>query len=170
MALSFIAKQKELGELLVRKALKQNRMLVIGESCTGGIISSIITSIPGSSKVFDQGLVTYSNRAKIDLLGVQESTLKNQGAVSKEVVTEMVSGLFRISQANIALSISGVAGPGPGNLNSQKPEGLIWIAYGLKGRMINTSMLRIDPLGRDYVRQKSSVEALKLLLKLLENP
>ena len=168
MALSFIAKQKELGELLVRKALKQNRMLVIGESCTGGIISSIITSIPGSSKVFDQGLVTYSNRAKIDLLGVQESTLKNQGAVSKEVVTEMVSGLFRISQANIALSISGVAGPG--NLNSQKPEGLIWIAYGLKGRMINTSMLRIDPLGRDYVRQKSSVEALKLLLKLLENP
>ena len=168
MALSFIAKQKELGELLVRKALKQNRMLVIGESCTGGIISSIITSIPGSSKVFDQGLVTYSNKAKIDLLGVQESTLKNQGAVSKEVVTEMVSGLFRISQANIALSISGVAGPG--NLNSQKPEGLIWIAYGLKGRMINTSMLRIDPLGRDYVRQKSSVEALKLLLKLLENP
>ena len=168
MALSFIAKQKELGELLVRKALKQNRMLVIGESCTGGIISSIITSIPGSSKVFDQGLVTYSNRAKIDLLGVQESTLKNQGAVSKEVVTEMVSGLFRISQANIALSISGVAGPG--NLNSQKPEGLIWIAYGLKGRMIKTSMLRIDPLGRDYVRQKSSVEALKLLLKLLENP
>ena len=167
MDLSFIAKQKELGEQLVQKALKKNWMLVIGESCTGGIISSIITSVPGSSKVFDQGLVTYSNKAKIDLLGVKETTLINQGAVSKEVVIEMVSGLFRISQANIALSISGVAGPG--NLNSQKPEGLIWIAYGLKGSIINTQMLRINPLGRDHVRQKSSVEALKLLLKLLEN-
>ena len=168
MGLSFIAKQKELGEQLVQKALRKNRMLAVGESCTGGIISSIITSVPGSSKVFDQGLVTYSNKAKIDLLGVKESTLKNQGAVSKEVVIEMVSGLFRISQANIALSISGVAGPG--NLNSQKPEGLIWIAYGFKGSMINTQMLKISPLGRDHVRQKGSEEALKLLLKLLENP
>ena len=169
MDLYFIAKQKELGELLVRKALKKNKTIVIGESCTGGIISSIITSVPGSSKVFDQGLVTYSNKAKIDLLGVKEGTLKDQGAVSKDVVTEMVSGLFQISpQANVALSISGVAGPG--NLNSQKPEGLIWIAYGVKGSMIKTSMLRIDPLGRNYVRQKSSIEALKLLLKLLENP
>ncbi len=166
MGLSLISEQKKLGKLLVETASKKSKKIAIAESCTGGLISSIVTSVPGSSKIFDQGLVTYSNKSKINLLGVQQTTLDSYGAVSKEVVEEMVRGLFKISDANLALSISGVAGPG--NFSKQKPEGLVWIGYGLDSGILNTIKLNLPPNGRDYVRQKSSIESLKLLLQLLD--
>ena len=157
--------QKKLAEIVIKEATARKERLAIGESCTGGIISSLLTSIPGSSKVFDQGLVTYSNNAKINLLGVNEATIRDNGAVSQKVVEEMVNGLFQISEATLALSISGVAGPG--NLNSGKPEGLVWMAYGYKVGTIKTSVINFKPLGRDYVRQKSSLAALNFLIELL---
>lgn len=165
MDLSLINHQKNLAKSLVQKALEGDKKLAIAESCTGGMISSILTSIPGASNVFEQGLVTYSNRSKVDLLGVKETTLKSHGAVSKEVVEEMIKGLFCTSFANVALSISGVAGPG--SLSTTKPEGLVWIGYGLRNNIIYTSKLNLGAIGRDYVRQKSTIEALSLLLKLL---
>ena len=160
--------QTKLAKKIIKEASLKNERLAVGESCTGGIISSLLTSVPGSSKVFDQGLVTYSNKAKIDLLGVNQDTIKKNGAVSKQVVEEMVNGLFRISEATFALSISGVAGPG--SLSAQKPEGLVWIAYGHKFGTIKTSVINFEPLGRDYVRQKSSIAALNFLLELLLKP
>ena len=166
MVLSLISKQKYLSELLVQKAIDTRKKLAVAESCTGGMISSTLTSIPRSSEIFDQGLVTYSNKSKIDLLKVQERTLSIHGAVSKEVVEEMVKGLFKISVADLALSISGVAGPG--SISTTKPEGLVWIGYGLRNQIIHTSKFDIKPLGRDYVREKSTIEALNLLLKSLE--
>ena len=166
MVLSLISKQKYLSKLLVQKAIGTSKKIAIAESCTGGMISSALTSIPGSSEIFDQGLVTYSNKSKVDLLKVKKSTLRIHGAVSKEVVEEMVQGLFKISVADLALSISGVAGPG--SISITKPEGLVWIGYGLRNQIIHTSKLDVKPIGRDYVRGKSTIEALNLLLESLE--
>ena len=158
--------QKQLAEMVIQEATARKERLAIGESCTGGIISSLLTSVPGSSKAFDQGLVTYSNNAKINLLGVSQASIREFGAVSQKVVEEMVNGIFRISDATLALSISGVAGPG--SLNPEKPEGLVWIAYGYKAGNIKTSVINFKPLGRDYVRQKSSMAALNFLMELLQ--
>ena len=158
--------QKQLAEIVIKEAIAKKERLAIGESCTGGIISSLLTSVPGSSKAFDQGLVTYSNHAKINLLGVSQASIRDNGAVSQKVVEEMVNGIFRISDATLALSISGVAGPG--SLNPEKPEGLVWIAYGYKVGNIKTSVINFKPLGRDYVRQKSSMAALNFLMELLQ--
>jgi len=166
MVLSLISEQKYLSKLLVQKAIDTSKKIAIAESCTGGMISSALTSIPRSSEIFDQGLVTYSNKSKVDLLKVKKSTLSIHGAVSKEVVEEMVKGLFEISVADLALSISGVAGPG--SLSTTKPEGLVWIGYGLRNQIIHTSKLDVKPIGRDYVRGKSTIEALNLLLESLE--
>ena len=164
--LSIKIQQKKLAAMVIKEATVRKERLAIGESCTGGIISSLLTSVPGSSKAFDQGLVTYSNNAKIKLLGVSQASIRDNGAVSQKVVEEMVNGLFRVSEATLALSISGVAGPG--SLNPEKPEGLVWIAYGYKVGAIKTSVINFEPLGRDYVRQKSSMAALNFLMELLQ--
>ena len=164
--LSIKIQQKKLAAMVIKEATVRKERLAIGESCTGGIISSLLTSVPGSSNAFDQGLVTYSNNAKINLLGVKEATIRENGAVSQKVVEEMVNGLFQISEATLALSISGVAGPG--SLNPRKPEGLVWMAYGYKVGTIKTSVINFKPLGRDYVRQKSSMAALNFLMQLLQ--
>ena len=167
MDISLITEQKNLAGLIIKKAREKNKRLAIAESCTGGMISSILTSIPGASDVFDQGLVTYSNKSKIIMLGVKESSIKNFGAVSKEVAIEMVEGLLLDTDLNIALSISGVAGPG--SLSYNKPAGLVWIAYGNQKKTIKTLKLNLGNIGRDLVRQKSCIEALNLLLKSLDN-
>ena len=99
-------------------------------------------------------------------MGVSQASIRDNGAVSQKVVEEMVNGLFRVSEATLALSISGVAGPG--SLNPEKPEGLVWIAYGYKVGAIKTSVINLKPLGRDYVRQKSSMVALNYLMELLQ--
>ena len=155
----------ELARLLINKCKAKNYKLSIAESCTGGLISSVITSVPGSSDIFDCSFITYSNRSKKKFLNVSENNLNLFGAVSKEVVIDMINGLKKNTDSDVLLAISGVAGPGGGTIN--KPEGLVWISYALKNNILNTSKLEFGPIGRDLVREKSTIQSLKFLLSLL---
>jgi len=116
----------QLGE-----ALKAHRMLLAtAESCTGGGVAQAVTEVPGSSAWFERGFVTYSNLSKQQMLGVREATLKQHGAVSEMTVREMVAGALQYSAAQVALSVSGVAGPDGGTI--EKPVGTVWFAWGIK--------------------------------------
>jgi len=155
----------ELASEIINKCRSKKFKISVAESCTGGLISSIITSIPGSSDVFECGFITYSNNSKRKLLNVSQNTLSLYGAVSEEVVIEMISGLKLRTQSDILLAISGIAGPGGGT--KDKPEGLVWISYAFKNNNIKTAMQKYGPIGRKQVRVKSSIESLKYLLSLL---
>ena len=154
----------ELAKQLINKCRAKKYKLSIAESCTGGLISSVITSVPGSSDIFECSFITYSNSSKKKILSVSENNLNLYGAVSKEVVIEMINGLRKNTNSDILLSISGIAGPGGGTFN--KPEGLVWISYSLKNNVIKTSKLEFGPIGRDLVREKSTMQSLKFLLSL----
>lgn len=117
----------KLGEAL--RARRQ--MLALAESCTGGWIAQSVTEIAGSSAWFDRGFVTYSNAAKISMLGVNPETLNTYGAVSRQTASEMVAGALRHSDADIALAVTGIAGPGGGT--PEKPVGLVFIAWQRRG-------------------------------------
>lgn len=139
-------------------------MLVTAESCTGGLIASAITSRPGASKIFERGFVTYSNQSKIDLLGVSESTLKNNGAVSTLTAEAMVKGALVNSKADIAVSVTGIAGPDGGT--DEKPVGLVYIGYALRGDL--PKVARHDFKGtREKIRMDALKQALKYALSLL---
>ncbi|MCP5088861.1 MAG: CinA family protein [Rhodobacteraceae bacterium] len=132
------------------------------ESCTGGMIAAALTEIPGSSDVFDRGFVTYSNRAKQDMLGVLASTLDARGAVSEEVAAEMAVGALANSNADIAVSITGIAGPGG---SEHKPEGRVCFGVAIRGANSITETLEYGAIGRDRVRNAACVHALRALLK-----
>ena len=115
----------------VGKLLKSHGLLLAtAESCTGGGVAQAITEVAGSSAWFERGFVTYSNLAKQQMLGVTEATLKQHGAVSEAVVREMVAGALKNSTAQVALSVSGIAGPDGGT--ADKPVGTVWFAWGIK--------------------------------------
>ena len=156
---------KELAKELINKCRARNYKLAIAESCTGGLISSVITSVPGSSDIFECSFITYSNRSKKKILNVSENNLNLYGAVSKEVVIDMINGLRKNTNSDILLAVSGIAGPGGGTIN--KPEGLVWVSYALKNNVVKTSKLEFGPIGRDLVRKKSTIQSLKFLLSLL---
>jgi nicotinamide-nucleotide amidase len=111
---------------LIAYCLKHNIKLTTAESCTGGLLSSFLTEIPGVSNVFEYGFVTYSDQAKVDMLGVDADLIKNHGAVSEEVAESMARGAFQKAQADIAVAITGIAGPSGGT--KEKPVGLVFIA------------------------------------------
>ena len=135
------------------------------ESCTGGMLAAALTDVPGSSDVFGWGLVTYSNEAKAQLLGVSRDTLAEFGAVSQQTAAEMASGLLRASGADIALATTGVAGPGGGS--AEKPVGLVYIACGdSKGAEVKRYLFSG---GRASVRRQAVAEALSLLERFLED-
>ncbi len=141
----------------------QGLMLATAESCTGGWVSAIITAVPGSSEWFDRGLITYSNRAKQEMLGVREDTLKRFGAVSEETATEMAAGAAYLAKLEIALSVSGIAGPGgalPG-----KPVGMICFAWKIKDKI--DSKTEYFSGDRREVRHQSVVFSLQGLLDRL---
>ena len=165
MDLNNSLKLYELAREIINKCRLNKFKISVAESCTGGLISSIITSIPGSSDVFECGFITYSNNSKRKFLNVSQNTLNLYGAVSEEVVIEMISGLKLRTQSDVLLAISGIAGPGGGS--KDKPEGLVWISYALKNNNIKTSKQNYGPIGRQLVREKSSIESLKYLLSLL---
>ncbi len=158
--------QESLDALAARagQALKTaGERLATAESCTGGWVAQAITAIAGSSDWFERGWVTYSNAAKRDELGVAEQTLERHGAVSEEVAREMASGALRSSGAGVALSVTGVAGPGGGS--AAKPVGTVCFAWARGSKMcIETQHFFGD---RDSVRRQSVAHALKGLLKLL---
>ena len=158
---------KKLAKELINKCRARKYKLAIAESCTGGLISSVITSVPGSSDIFECSFITYSNQSKKKILNVSENNLNLYGAVSKEVVTDMITGLRKNTNSDILLAISGIAGPGGGTIN--KPEGLVWVSYTLKNNVVKTSKLEFGPIGRDLVREKSTIQSLKFLLSLLRD-
>lgn len=153
-------------EILAAKVLRafQDRglKLATAESCTGGMVSAAITDLAGASNVFERGFVTYSNEAKIELLGVSPETLRRYGAVSGETAREMAVGALAHSRADIAVSVTGVAGPGGGT--AEKPVGLVWFGVAVGGRQ-PTAQKRLLPGGdRAIVRRDSVMTALGLVL------
>ena len=116
----------DLGKALLAKQYK----LATAESCTGGMLAQVITSVPGSSAWFEQGFVPYSNNAKQSMLGVKAASLDKFGAVSRELAKEMAAGALLNSQANCSLVVTGIAGPGGGSIS--KPVGTVWFAWGFK--------------------------------------
>jgi nicotinamide-nucleotide amidase len=148
---------KELGQRL--KA--QGERLVTAESCTGGWVAQVVTSVAGSSDWFERGFVTYSNDAKQELLGVQASTLKKHGAVSEEAAREMAQGALERSKGTVALAVTGVAGPGGGSRD--KPVGMVCFAWAYgKGLESETRRFSGD---RERVRRQSVIHALEGVLK-----
>jgi nicotinamide-nucleotide amidase len=139
----------------------RNRTLAIAESCTGGWIAKVATDVPGSSGWFDRGFVTYSNAAKSDLLGVQQSTIAHHGAVSAEVVAEMVTGALQRSPADVIVAVSGIAGPDGGT--PDKPVGTVYLAWALRDGPLHTERQHF-PGNRDAVRLQAVAAALQGVL------
>ena len=141
-------------------------MVTAAESCTGGMVSAALTDIAGSSDVFDRGFVTYSYPSKTALLGVPETMLAEHGAVSEPVAREMARGALDASGADLAVAITGVAGPGG---SEAKPEGLVWFAVATRAG--DRSVKRaFGPLGREIVRLRSVETALDLMLQEMAGP
>jgi nicotinamide-nucleotide amidase len=138
-------------------------MLATAESCTGGMIASAITDVPGSSAALDRGFVTYSNAAKVEMLGVANATLNDHGSVSEQVAAEMAKGALRLSNAQIAISVTGIAGPGR---SEYKPEGRVCFGVAT-GDLIYTETVEFGARGRAAVRKASVDHALDLLLDTL---
>lgn len=153
-------------EILAAKVLRahedRNLKLVTAESCTGGLVSAAITEIVGASNVFERGFVTYSNEAKAELLGVSRKTLASHGAVSAETAREMAAGALAHSHADIAVSVTGIAGPGGGT--PEKPVGLVWFGIGVRNGEVRAERRQFSGLGRATVRRDSTMTALQLLL------
>jgi nicotinamide-nucleotide amidase len=136
----------------------QQKMLVTAESCTGGWIAQVLTDVPGSSLWFDRGFVTYSNAAKIQMLGVKPETLEDYGAVSAQTVTEMVAGALLHSDADVAIAVTGVAGPSGGT--EEKPVGTIFIAWASKAAGYKVMQQSLSG-NRQEIRRQTVVIALK---------
>ena len=146
---------------------KRNLRIVLAESCTGGLVCQQLTNIPGSSVWFDRGFITYSNESKIELLKVNQNTLSKFGAVSKEIASEMALGALDASHANIALSITGIAGPSGGSID--KPVGTVFIAIAYQNKVVFNAS-KIFPGSRENIRESSCLFALNQVLALTLNP
>jgi nicotinamide-nucleotide amidase len=154
----------QLSEQVGHRLLAGKLLLVTAESCTGGGIAQCITDIAGSSQWFDRGFVTYTNQSKQDMLGVSAETLSTYGAVSEQTVIEMVQGALNNSPADIAVAVSGIAGPGGGSL--EKPVGLVWHAWAARNHQTITQGEHY--LGnRQQVRSQAIETALNGILRLL---
>ncbi len=151
----------ELGDRLRSQALT----IATAESCTGGWVAKVLTDIAGSSAWFERGFITYSNAAKQEMLGVRPDLIDTEGAVSEAVVREMVRGVIANSDADLALAVSGIAGPGGGT--PEKPVGTVWFAWGRSGSAVVTRMLRFNG-DRERVRRQAVLAALRGALDLIE--
>ncbi len=149
---------------IVKLLTKKKLTVSLAESCTGGLLASSITSISGSSKVFNMGLVTYSNNAKVKLLQVPKKTITKYGAVSYETCISMVKNLSKISKANISISITGVAGPNGGT--KAKPVGLVYIGL-KKGNKIIVKKNYFKSKKRISIQTATVKQALKMILNIL---
>jgi len=146
---------------LLERAIGRGVMFACAESCTGGMVAAALTDLPGSSAMFDRGFVTYTNAAKIDMLGVSPATLDQFGAVSEDVAREMAQGALARSMAQVAVSITGIAGPGG---SEHKPEGRV--CFGLATRDgVTVETCDFGAVGRDLVRISARDYALSLLLQ-----
>ncbi|KZS51473.1 nicotinamide-nucleotide amidase [Rhizobium sp. BK077] len=152
------------AETIIREFTAAGLMLSTAESCTGGLIAGALTEISGSSAVVDRGFVTYTNSAKVDMLGVQAETLQRFGAVSEETARQMVHGALFRSRAEIAVAVTGIAGPGGGS--AEKPVGLVHLAAKSRaGALIHRKML-YGEIGRGEVRLATVRTALEMVHSL----
>ena len=150
----------ELGE----KLRARGWMLATAESCTGGWVGELITSLPGSSHWYERGFITYANAAKIEMLGVPAVILDTHGAVSEETASAMAAGALKNSHAQATLAISGIAGPGGGT--RQKPVGLVCYGWALKDGTVISSTCRLDG-DREEIRSRAVAAALRGLIDLI---
>jgi nicotinamide-nucleotide amidase len=154
-----------LAQALGEKLKSQGLMLACAESCTGGWIGEVVTAVPGSSEWFERGFITYSNAAKQEMLGVQAPTLQAHGAVSEQVVLEMAAGALAHSAAHIAVSVSGVAGPGGGT--AAKPVGMVCVGWCIEQREPCAATYRFAG-DREAIRRQAVLQALHGVLKILD--
>ncbi len=150
---------RELGLLLASNSAR----IAVAESCTGGLVSKTLTDVAGSSVWFERGLVTYSNAAKTDLLGVSPDLLARHGAVSRECAAAMARGLLVMTPADFAVAITGIAGPGGGT--KAKPVGLVWVAWAKRGGRLEVRRLRLKG-SRGRVRSQATDAALRGAMRL----
>lgn len=164
----FDAEILSISEELVKRASGLGLWISTAESCTGGLIAGALTSVSGASACVGAGFVTYSNEAKMDALNVSVESLNLHGAVSSEVAKEMALGALRNGKANLALAVTGIAGPGGGS--DLKPVGLVYIAVagGLKMDALIVQEHRFGDVGRSEVRRETVLKALELGLSALQ--
>jgi nicotinamide-nucleotide amidase len=155
---------KNLANKLIKKLIRKKLKISFAESCTGGMLSSTITSISGSSKVFNLGLVTYSNKVKIDILKVPKKIISKYGAVSSECCLSMVKNLSKINKADISVSITGIAGPNGGT--KFKPLGLVYIGI-KKGNKIIIKKNLFKNQNRISIQKAAVVTSLKIINKII---
>ncbi len=153
-----------LNQKIVLLFKKKKLKLAIAESCTGGMLSSAITSVSGSSKVFTMGLVTYSNQAKISVLKIPKQIIKKNGAVSVQCCLAMVNNLSKISKSKVCISITGIAGPNGGT--KQKPVGLVYIGVKI-GKKVIVNKCNFKNNGRSFIQKQTVKKTLNLLANLI---
>ena len=149
---------------VIRILTKKKLTVSFAESCTGGLLASTLTSISGSSKVFNMGLITYSNNAKVKLLKVPKKTITKYGAVSHETCLSMVENLSKISKSNISISITGIAGPNGGT--KQKPVGLVYVGL-KKGRKTIIKKNLFKNKGRIFIQKATVKKVLKMVMNIV---
>ena len=154
-----------LNKKIVSSLKKKKLKISIAESCTGGMISSSFTSVSGSSKVFSMGLVTYSNKAKTDILKIPSKIIKRYGAVSVQCCLAMVNNLKKISKSKVCVSVTGIAGPAGGS--KLKPVGLVYIGIRI-GKKIVVSKCNFKNKGRAFIQKQTVKKLLNLLYKLIK--
>tara|TARA_Y100000590_G_scaffold467874_1_gene648372 strand:+ start:1635 stop:2108 length:474 start_codon:yes stop_codon:yes gene_type:complete len=152
---------KSAAKKVVKSLIKKKLKISIAESCTGGLLSSYITSIAGSSKVFNVGLVTYSNQSKINILKISKRLIKRYGAVSEQVCASMAQNVRKIGRSKVSLSITGIAGPNGGT--KKKPIGLVYIGL-TNGNKIVVKKYLFKKNGRSYIQRNTVRKSLKLIL------
>jgi nicotinamide-nucleotide amidase len=154
----------DLAAEVVAKNLEAGRRISVAESCTGGLVAAALTEVPGASTVFGRGFVTYSNEAKIEMLGVSEDILATLGAVSEATAWAMAQGALERSRADVAVAVSGIAGPDGGT--EKKPVGTVVFARALRGSdaPVVADTHQFGDLGRSEIRRQAALVALRLLL------
>ena len=156
---------KKISQKIVRLLKKKRLKISFAESCTGGLLSSAITSVSGSSKVFTLGLVTYSNQSKNRVLKIPRQIIRKHGAVSMQCCLSMLNNLNKISKSNISVSITGIAGPSGGS--KQKPVGLVYVGI-KKGNKIKIHKCLFKNKGRFYIQKATVKKSLGLILNILK--
>ena len=156
---------KLLAKKIVKILTKKKLTISFAESCTGGMVSSAITAINGSSKVFTFGLIVYSNKSKINVLKIPKNIIKKYGTVSAQVCSNMVKNISKIAKTNVSLSVTGIAGPDGGT--KKKPVGLVYLGI-KKGNKIRIKKYFFKKKGRAYIRKETVNKSLRLILRTLK--
>ena len=156
---------KLFNKKVVNRLIKKKLTISLAESCTGGLLSSAINSIKGSSNVFALGLITYSNQSKINVLKVPKKIIRKFGAVSQQVCLSMVKNLNKISKTNLSVSVTGIAGPGGGT--KKKPVGLVYIGI-KRANKIKVSKYLLKNRGRSYIQKTAVNKSLELILSFIK--